>query len=729
MSIGETGLRGAGPQSVFGTSPVLRLIIPMALGIALGRYGYSVLGTITSELWCAVCVIAAVLTVLTILMSRKRQARSNVFFSLTALFFAVLGAASMASSLRHTGYAWPEEKAAYSGVVVASPQRYAKVTRLRVRVAEYYRPGAEGGKGEIVPVNRLADIRVMNSAVSEALKTGDGVMFLARVARPQNNGNPYEFDYASYQILHGVGGAGFVYKDDLKALAPERTAEISSRSMGFIARLAIRAEKLRASLVNVYRRAGIEGDGLAVISAMTFGDKTKVSQRVRDVFSDTGVSHVLALSGLHLGIIFSLLQFVFSPGRRVRSIRVASQVIILAFIWAYAFVVGMPQSLLRASVMYSMVSLSIIFGRASLSLDNLYLAAFLILLFSPLSLFDIGFQLSFCSVFFIMRFCGIIAPVAVVRKSWMGRLWGMLAVSLCAQIGVAPLVAYYFHSFPLWFLLSNLIVVPLTTLVVACGFLLLALIWLSAALAAVGAALKAMLWLLLGFLDFMSAMPCAAVAVYPSFLTVVLLYGSLLCLVVWAGMRRRWLFCPAAVLLLAVVGSESYSNMRERDVRGVYFYKGMSAGAVHFVASQGESWIYSPPGVADSTLQRATAAVDEAFWKRCGMDEPRRLRNNMSGGALEYNNNLVLMGNRLFVILDSAVPRGAVPSEISADAIYIAQDFRGGLGQWLRNVKAGMVVLDHRMSDYRRGVYMRECAAANVRVYDLSKERCLKIAL
>lgn len=713
--------RGAGQGSVFGTTPVARLTIPMALGIAVARYGHSFLGGMITELWGAVALVAAALTVLAMIMSKRRQTGSVMFFGLTALFFALYGMASMTSSLRRTGYAWPEKEAAYSGVVMAPPQKYAKVTRLKVMVAEYY-------DGEIVPVDRLADVRVMNSPTTEALKAGDGVMFMARMARPQNNGNPYEFNYADYQILHGVGGAAFVYKNNLKALPAARTEEILERDLGFFDRLAIKAAGLRTALADVYSRAGIEGDALAVVSAMTFGDKGGVGKRTREIFSDTGVSHVLALSGLHLGIIFSLLQFVFSPGRRSRVLRVVAQVLILIFIWTYVFVVGMPQSLLRAAVMYSMVSLSMIFGRAPFAAGNLYLAAFVILLFSPASLFDIGFQLSFCSVFFIMRFSRLLAPAGIVKKSWAGRVWGMLSVSLCAQIGVAPLVAWYFHSFPVWFLLSNLVVVPLTGFVVACGFLLLALMWLSPAVAALGLALRAMLWIMLAFLGFMSRMPCAALSVYPSLPTVVIAYAALAFLILWAGTRRRMLYPAAALLLLAVV-VECFSNFRERDVRGIYFYKGMSAEAVHFVLSSNENYIYSPPQVADSTLDKATAAVAEAFWERCGMDRPRRLRSGTDGNGIKFNNGLVLCGDKLLCILDSGIGRGDIPSPVRVDALYIAQGFRGDLAQWLKNVRPGMVVMDYRISDFHRAAYASQCAAANARVYDLSRNQCLKISL
>ena len=137
--------------------------------------------------------------------------------------------------------------------------------------------------------------------------------------------------------------------------------------------------------------------------------------------------------------------------------------------------------------------MSALAGGNPLSEGNLYLAAFLILLFAPLSLFDVGFQMSFVSVLSILKLMPFVAPPRVIASSPAGKLWAFMAVSLCAQAGVAALVAYHFHNFPTYFMLSNFVVVPMATVIVSLSFALAALSWLHPVAVAVGWLLKTLL--------------------------------------------------------------------------------------------------------------------------------------------------------------------------------------------------------------------------------------------
>ena len=143
-----------------------------------------------------------------------------------------------------------------------------------------------------------------------------------------------------------------------------------------------------------------------------------------------------------------------------------------------------------------------------------------------MSLFDIGFQLSFASVFFILAFVRAITPVYMLKRPVLGKLWGMVAVSLCAQMGVAPLVAYYFNQFPVYFIFSNLVVVPVSFVLVAIGLAFLVLSWFQPLAAALAWALKLVLSSMLGVLDVISGLPHASVWIYPSLLTVMLVYAA-----------------------------------------------------------------------------------------------------------------------------------------------------------------------------------------------------------
>lgn len=445
--------------SALGRFPVLRFLLPLASGIVAGRYAGCVSEQAVTVSWIAVVALALLLAILAI--SNKRWVENLWFFITTVLFFFILGFAASSDALVKPRYPWAEKKTAYGGVVTSCPVLRERVARFRIRVAEVYE------RGVFHRVNRNAEITVLRSKGIDTLKSGDAVMIYAKMVEPRNAGNPYEFDYASYLKLHGVGGTAFVFADDVVPLSSAQSARLRGQCLGLGDRVMLWGENIRLRLMRLYRNAGLEGDFLAVVSAMTLGEKSHVSRRMRDVFSHTGTSHVLALSGLHLGIIFSLLQYLLTFGGRFRRMRVPAQVAIILFVWFYAVVAGMPVSLVRASIMCTLVCMSALAGGNPLSEGNLYLAAFLILLFAPLSLFDVGFQMSFVSVLSILKLMPFVAPPRVIASSPAGKLWAFMAVSLCAQAGVAALVAYHFHNFPTYFMLSNLVVVPMATVIVA----------------------------------------------------------------------------------------------------------------------------------------------------------------------------------------------------------------------------------------------------------------------
>ena len=203
----------------------------------------------------------------------------------------------------------------------------------------------------------------------------------------------------------------------------------------------------------------------AVVAAMTLGDKSALTQELKEVYAVTGASHVLALSGLHLGIIYGFLSlFVFSRWRSLM------QVLLVLSIWAFVFLVGLPTSVVRSALMLSVYALCSLGHRERMSVNTLAFTAIVVLTVNPQSLFDVGFQMSFMAVLAIL----VVVPLTdrFVSQAYLQShrclkwLWGMTAVSVAAQLGVAPLIAYYFGRFSVCFLLTNFIVVPAATLII-----------------------------------------------------------------------------------------------------------------------------------------------------------------------------------------------------------------------------------------------------------------------
>ena len=229
----------------------------------------------------------------------------------------------------------------------------------------------------------------------------------------------------------------------------------------------------RSKLLDRLSESGVDGSAYAVVAAMALGDKSQLTTELRDAYAISGASHILALSGLHLGIIYTLLSLLLSRRRW----QVISQVVIIVCIWLFVFLVGMSASVVRSAVMITVYALLSLGHRDKMSVNTLAFAAIVMLLFNPKSLFDVGFQLSFMAVLAILLFYPLFESVwsqqFLLGHRLFRWLWTTLAVSCAAQIGVAPLIAYYFGRISCYFLLTNLVVVPAATLILYLSLLVL----------------------------------------------------------------------------------------------------------------------------------------------------------------------------------------------------------------------------------------------------------------
>lgn len=219
---------------------------------------------------------------------------------------------------------------------------------------------------------------------------------------------------------------------------------------------------LRSSILENIQQEGVGGKDYAIVSAMAFGDKSALDAEMRNEYSVTGASHLLALSGMHLGILFVLLSLIFAP------LKLIGKALTLTAIWTYVVLVGMPASVVRAATMLTIYSICTIDGRAKMSVNALCVTAWIMLVVNPMQLWDIGFQLSFSALLAIFVFTTPI--INIIPRAWLfehpllRKVWSMIAVSCAAQLGTAPLVAFYFQRFSCYFLLTNIVAIPLVTI-------------------------------------------------------------------------------------------------------------------------------------------------------------------------------------------------------------------------------------------------------------------------
>ena len=289
----------------------------------------------------------------------------------------------------------------------------------------------------------------------------------------------------------------------------------------------------RNILLQRLETAGLSDDQYAVVAAMALGDKSSLTKDLKETYSMTGASHILALSGLHLGIIYALLSLLV-VGRRWQMI---TQVAIILSIWAFVFLTGMSTSVVRSAIMLTVYALLAIGHRQKMSVNTLAFTAIVMLLVSPQALFDVGFQMSFMAVFSILLFTPLFyrpfSSEYLMTHRLVKWLWGMVAVSIAAQIGVAPLIAYYFGRFSCFFLLTNFIVIPAATLIL---YLSLATLLIPS----IGVILASIVGLLNTTLLYISTIPGATIdGLHPSVMLTASIYA-----IIFATYHLLWLTIP-----------------------------------------------------------------------------------------------------------------------------------------------------------------------------------------
>lgn len=252
------------------------------------------------------------------------------------------------------------------------------------------------------------------------------------------------------------------------------------------------ANAWQQKLVARYQSMGLTGDALGTVSALTLGYKGDLDRGVIQSFQRSGAAHVLAVSGLHTGIVYGLIVFLLTFGRRYKPLydqtllRCCQSALVLALLWCYAYLTGLTPSVVRSALMLSLVELARLCHRPPFTLNVVFLSMVLILAVRPTDLFNVSFQLSYSAVIAIVAFSSILNKQSslsnkqssnttyIFRK--LGRwVFDLVWVSLAAQLGTIPFTLYYFHQLSNYFLLTNLIVLPLATILVPLGLAVLAL--------------------------------------------------------------------------------------------------------------------------------------------------------------------------------------------------------------------------------------------------------------
>ena len=300
------------------------------------------------------------------------------------------------------------------------------------------------------------------SEQAENLRYGDMLFVHTNLSRILPPCNPDAFDNQRYMRRRGIYYTGFVRSDAWKCFG-----HAPANRLKYVSQLA------RNRLTNIYISAGMSGDELDILKAILLGDDDTLDPELKASYSSAGVSHILCVSGMHVGVIFMIINFLLKPLDLFRSSRILKTVLVMLMIWMYAHITGLAPSVTRSATMFSFVAIGQLLNRNTNVFHSLFASMFILLIINPLLLFEVGFQLSYLAVAGIVLFQPKLSAIYNCRTRIGHYFWELLTVSVAAQLGTSPISIYYFAQFPNYFMLSNLSVIALSFVVIITGVALL----------------------------------------------------------------------------------------------------------------------------------------------------------------------------------------------------------------------------------------------------------------
>jgi len=440
--------------------PFVRFLIPLIAGIMLNVFG------LDFGLYPLFFALALLLFLFDFLTKKQYLAFRFrwTFGAGISFFFCALGmflSASKQDALK-IPFANDNREQLFLAEIIENPRERTNSMQCLVTLSLLNEEEMAGN--DFKPINVILYIRKDSS--SAKLQYGNTLLISHNFASQTKALNPEEFDYEKYLHKKGISTSVYISPDKWQLLFSRQKFSLYNES-----------KQIQLKLMSIYQKYGITGEEFAVLSALTLGNKEYIEADLRDSYSVTGAAHILAVSGLHVGVVCLVFKFIlglFFKGNRFLFLKIA---ILISALWGYAFITGLSPSVVRATVMFSFVSVGMLLQRKSLIYNTISSSAFLMLLYNPFYLFDISFQLSYVAVLFIVFFQSRIYQLFHF-KNWLGnKTWDLFAVSVAAQLGTFPFAVYYFHQFPNYFWLSGFIVIPAAAVIIYLAMALFALSW------------------------------------------------------------------------------------------------------------------------------------------------------------------------------------------------------------------------------------------------------------
>ncbi len=456
------------------------------------------------------------------------------------LFFIILGVflVQMREVKNEKHKHFENNKGPLVGTVLRRPSERSKTYRALINT-EFIKTD-----GEWKPANFKSLVYFEKNAEVLNLRPGDRLILMSGLQAIHSSGNPGEFNYSRYLSDRNIFGQIYVKNGSWAKLPYKEGGPVL-----------VLSAKLRFKAFQFFQRSGLNDDALPILSALLLGEREYLRNDLKDAFANAGVTHIMAVSGLHVGIIYMILFYLLFFLDKLKYGKVLKSLIILLILWFYAFIAGLSPSVVRAVIMFSFISIGQGMKRDVNIFNSLAVAAFLLLCINPFSIRDVGFQLSFLAVLGIVILYPKIYPLFVSRYWLIDKAWMLISVSIAAQLVTFPLILFYFRQFPNYFLVSNLIAIPLVTIILYVGLFHLAFSFLPFLSTIFSLFLNGLVNVLVFTVEKISNLPHAiSEHIYVDTTGVLLLYLFILFFLGFIYIKRGWIINVSLGFVLLFLG-------------------------------------------------------------------------------------------------------------------------------------------------------------------------------
>lgn len=534
---------------------------------------------------------------------------------------------------------------------------------------------------------------------------GDFIIFRSTIEELTENANPNTFNYTRFLKNKGICYRTNIDSGDWRKLSVPPTHWIKRQAMD-----------LRNKLIEILEKNSISGRELAVASALLLGYCDDIDTETRLEYAASGAMHILSVSGMHVGVIYLFLEFVLGFLNRNRVTRVIRALIILLFIWFYAMLTGLSPCVLRAAIMLSLPVVARAISRNPELINVLAASCMILLVADPFLVHDVGFQLSYLAVAGIML---LYKPVygLFVATSWLGeKIWSILSVSLAAQIITLPITLYTFHQFPNYFLITNIMIVPLSSVIIYCGVILLLISPLPLLPSLLGPVFGFLVGLMNRIIHVIESLPFSTTkGIFISDFQYFILCLILLATIGFILLRQKgWLF--SGMLLLLVLCSEilvtklsgcdklKFTVFNTRSQMNLFFSG--QANSLTLYQGSGGTGLSELSSVITTALQAEGLKSHRWYWFNNNVRAA-----NVSGNYLPVwkSNNLIIFGGVRIYVLNRAIPK-EFKEHLAADVVVISGSPRVTIAEVVKIFNPVTIVADATNFRSRTDQWEREAA-------------------